>query len=602
MTWPGKKEAIVESNRTINKTLIPEIEKSLSFDSTKNIIIEGDNLQALKIIHEDYLRKVRMIYIDPPYNTGNDFVYNDDYSEDSDTYKTTSGDVDEEGNRFFLNSDSDGRIHTNWLNMMFSRLKIARDLLTDDGFIFISIDSNELANLLKICDEIFGNSNFVSILSVENNPKGRKNSKFISVSNEFLVIYSKDINCGYFLENIPKDASEMTQDEDGNFVHNSGKRVLVGENNFNKEVTNFASEKNYCVYYNPLTNHVLLQTEDAVDSSNAKLLNDGYKRYVSFRSNHLVENTYTRTKFMQLFNCSLLDFKDNKIYEKNESTTTRIKSILTNKKYQGIVEGKLENVVFDFKTTSAGTALKELFKTNDMIFDAPKNVNYIKLLISLIPGNDFTVLDFFAGSGTTAQAVMELNSEDGGKRNFILIQIPEKCSDNSIAKKSGFDTVSDITIKRVSLCATKMNQDKGLLQNESDNGIRVFKVESSNMKDVYYSVGLIQQGLLSDYVSNIKDDRKPLDLVFQVMLDLGISLSSSIEERNIKGKDVFFVGGNSIIACFDSGVGSDILEELAKFKPLYVCFRDSTFDGDSSSVNCEQIFKTLSPITKVKVI
>ena len=418
LTWVGKKEAIVNANTPCNKTLRPVKEKSIDFDNTKNIYIEGDNLEVLKILQESYLNKIKVIYIDPPYNTGNDFIYNDKFNISNNEELKRAGQLDEENNRLISNNESNGRFHSDWLSMMYPRIKLARNLLRKDGVIFISIDENELFNLKKICDEIFGENNYISTLTVENNPKGRKNSKFISVSSEYCLIYGKDINESYFIENIPKDASEMKQDENGNFVHNGGKRVLVGENFFNKIVENKASEKNYVVYYNKSKNDMVLKTEENVESVDNALIAQGYYRYCSYRDSQLVENTYSKSKIMEMFKNGELDFKEDKIYGKNLSTTIRLKNLLVNRKYKAIVNDEIVNYELDFKTTSAGTKLKELFNSNDTLFTAPKNVSFIKLLLSLIDDKNSIVLDFFSGSATTADAVMSLNAEDDGKRKY----------------------------------------------------------------------------------------------------------------------------------------------------------------------------------------
>lgn len=363
-----------------------------------NFLLEGDNLHSLKLLEKTHKGMVDLIYIDPPYNTGKkDFVYDDTMIGLDDGYR-----------------------HSKWLSFMYERLEIAKKLLSQQGIIFISIDDNEQANLKLLCDNVFGEENFISMLSVENNPKGRKNSSFVSVSNEYCVIYAKDKNSSYFIENIPKPSSDLALDENGVYVHNSGKRVLVGENSFNKKVDNFNSDKHYSVYFNEKIQDVQIVVDEAIDKPNEDLLLQGYRRYYSYSENEFVENTYSKTKFLELVENGALDFKADKIYEKNFSTTIRIKSLIVNKKYKAIVNNEEVEYQIDVKTTSAGSELKNIFNTAKPIFSNPKNVNYIKLLISLMPSKDLTVLDFFAGSGTTAQAVMEMNELDGGTRKFIL--------------------------------------------------------------------------------------------------------------------------------------------------------------------------------------
>lgn len=390
-----------------------------------NFLIEGDNLHSLKLLEKTHKGKITVIYIDPPYNTGKkDFVYDD-----------------------MMVALDDGFRHSKWLSFMNDRLLLAKSLLANNGVIFISIDDNEQATLKLLCDSIFGEENFISMLSVENNPKGRKNSSFVSVSNEYCLIYAKNKNSAYFIENIPKPSSDLTQDENGVYVHNSGRRVLVGENSFNKKVENKNSDKHYSVYFNEKIQDMILIKDEGIDKPHEELLKKGYRRYYSYCGNDFVENTYSMSKFEELFSKDALDFKDNKIYEKNFSTTIRIKSLVTNRKYEAIINNKKVEYQIDVKTTSAGSELKCIFNTSKPIFSNPKNVSYIKLLISLLEDKDITVLDFFAGSGTTAQAVLELNKEDGGERKFIL------CTNNEN------NICEEITYQRVKTVITGKRQD-----------------------------------------------------------------------------------------------------------------------------------------------
>jgi adenine-specific DNA-methyltransferase len=367
-----------------------------------NILIEGDNYHSLAVLNFTHQELIDVIYIDPPYNTGkNDFVYTD---------KFKSGYVEKE----------DPFRHSKWLSFMEKRLRLARNLLKKNGIIFISIDDNEFAQLKLLCDEIFGETNFVSMLSIENNPKGRKNSDFISASNEYCLIYAKDKSESYFIENIPKQASDLAVDENGVYVHNSGKRVLVGENKFNPIVGNYDSEKHYSVYYNEVENKIIIEKENAINKANGSLLKKGYKRYYSYFKDNFVLNTYTRSKIEKLFNDDALDFKNGKIYEKNFSTMIRLKSLVVNRKYEAVINNEKKEYQIDVKTTSAGTELKNIFGTDNLPFDNPKNIGLIKLLITLLDDNSITILDFFAGSGTTGEAVLDINKEDNGNRRFIL--------------------------------------------------------------------------------------------------------------------------------------------------------------------------------------
>ena len=542
-----------------------------------------------------------MIYIDPPYNTGNDFVYNDDFSQNADDYQDNSGQFDEEGNRLVQNTESNGRFHTDWLNMIYPRLKVAKDLLTKDGIIFISIDDNELTNLKKICDEIFSNSNFVGILSVENNPKGRKNSSFISVSSEYCIIYAKNKEFSSFLENIPKKADDMVLDADGKYVHGSGKRVLVGENSFNKIVSNPLSEKNYSVYYNPTTFDLILRKE-TYQENDRELLDLGYTKYFSHNKGKLVENTYTENKFKELFANKALQFSKDKIYEKNFNDTIRIKSLLVNREYEAIVKGAKRMWSMELTTTGAGTYLKSLFNMEETPFPASKNIGFLKILITLFQKDDITILDFFSGSSTPADAVLRLNAEDGGHRKFIMVQLPEKTDEKSEAYKAGYKNICEIGKERIRRAGRKIKEENAGKDgiDKLDIGFRVLKLDSSNMQDVYYTPKeFTERDLFAD---NVKPDRTAEDLLFQVMLDLGVELSATIEQRTMDCKQVFFVNDNYLVACFDTELTEDTIKEIAKLKPYYFVMRDSSLASDNVADNFDQLFETYSKDTIRRII
>ena len=586
-TWVGKNTAKAEANRPIRKTLRPVVEDSKNWDTTKNLYIEGDNLDALKLLQESYLGKVKMIYIDPPYNTGNDFVYCDEFAVGCEEYLDKKGQCDSDGNRLFKNTETNGRFHSDWCSMMYPRLKIARDLLSDDGVIFISIDDNEQANLKKICDEIFGADNFVGIFSVENNPKGRKNSKFISVSNEFCVVYCRDYAVAGFKNVIPKEASDMVQDENGDYIRNSGKRVLVGENFLNKVVSTEKSDKHYSVYFNKEQNKIEYRKESSVRDVDTGLISQGFKRYISYRDGVFVENTYTQEKFNELFITGALTIKDDKIYEKHFSDAIQIKSMLTNKKYKAIVNNIPVTYELDLKTTSAKQDLAQLIGAN--IFDFPKNVSYLKLLISLVASDDNTILDFFSGSATTAHAVMQLNAEDGGNRRFIMVQLPEKCEEDSEAFRAGYKNICEIGKERIRRAGEKIkseNPDKDL-----DIGFRVLRIDSTNMKDVYYKPSDTTQKTLLDAVDNIKSDRSDMDLLFGVMVDCGLPLNMPIETKTCDGKKYYVVnGGDYLVACFEPEISEKLVYEIANLKPTIAVFRDSSFADAKDKVNVSEIF------------
>ena len=598
-TWPDKRNAIRLANAPTTDTLRPCREESVNFDTTQNLYIECDNLQVLKLLRENYLGKVKMIYIDPPYNTGNDFVYNDDFAQDAAEYVHNSGQTDDEGNRLVANTESNGRFHTDWLNIIYPRLKVAKDLLSEDGVFFISIDDNELENLITIGNEIFGASNFIATLSVENNPKGRKNSAFVSVSSEYCVIFARNKELSYFIENVPKKASDMSLDENGRYVHNSGKRVLVGENSFNKKVSNPNSEKNYVVYYRAKDKTIIIRKEKAGAVDN-EIVNAGYTRYASEKNGVLIENTYTEDKFKELFRQNALEFSSSKIYEKNYSDTIRIKSQLVNKEYEAIVRGNKQVYSMELTTTGGGTIIKSLFGLSDTPFTSPKNVGYLKLLISLFSSEPFFVLDFFSGSATTAHAVMQLNAEDGGKRKFIMVQLPEETDADSEAYKAGYKNICEIGKERIRRAGKKIKEEAPLTTQDLDIGFRVLKLDSSNMEDVYYRPeDSTEQTLFED---NIKPGRTSEDLLFQVMLECNLPLSAKIETETIAGKEVFSVNDGYLIACFDEKVNENVIMEVAKRKPYYFVMRDSSLETDNVADNFEQIWMAYSKDTIRRII
>lgn len=422
LVWESHTEKVeVEMNKNV-PIFIQDFKKRIVTNDKLdnfNFLLEGDNLHSLYLLEKTHTNSIDMIYIDPPYNTGKkDFIYNDKYVDNNDEYS-----------------------HSKWLSFLSIRLELAKKLLKDTGFIFISIDDKEQAQLKLLCDEIFGEQNFVSTLSVENNPKGRKNSSFVSVTHEYCLIYAKSKNKSYFKENVPKESKAMTKDENGVYVHNSGKRVLVGENKFNSIADKFDSEKYYSVYYNKDKDSLIFEKEKNKEDINKDLIKSGYKRYISFNGEFLVYNTYTKQKLEDLYKLNKLDFKNEKIYEKNTSDTIRMKSLLVNKKYKAIIDN--EEVVFelDLKTTSAKQSLAKTIGKDKFSF--PKNVSFIKHLISLIDDKDITILDFFAGSGTTGEAVQKLNNEDGGKRKYILCTNNE----NQISEEVTYSRMKNIQQK-----------------------------------------------------------------------------------------------------------------------------------------------------------
>lgn len=551
-TWPDKRKAVVLANAPIAKTLRFEKEKSVGRDGTpggtdsENIYIEGDNLDALKLLQETYLGKVKMIYIDPPYNTGNDFIYEDDFSQKAEDYADNSGQTDEEGNRLVQNSESNGRFHTDWLNMLYPRLRIAKDLLTEDGVIFISIDDNEQENLKKICDEIFGSQNFVFQIAwrrTDNQPNIGK----IARVKEYILCFAKNIS-SLGLGKLPltdkAKAEYRYQDEKGLF-----RRAIL-------------LDKTRGRYHYPVTtksgnilNGPWMKTEEefrALDSKGAIYWTSGGD-----------EQPY------------------GKIY------LSESKGAIPND-FWGIEYGTNQR---------ASLEVERLFEKR--CFDFPKPVSLISALLTLGTEEDSIVIDFFSGSATTAQATMQVNAENRGNRKFILVQLPERCDSKSQAFKEGYKTICDIGEERIRRAGKKIKEETGA---DIDYGFRCFRVDSSNMKDVYYKPSDVKQAELDLFTDNIKEDRTPEDLLIQVMLDLGVLLSSKVEEEEIAGKKVFSVADGYLIACFDRDVTDDVVTAIARKHPFYAVFRDSSFSSDSVAANFEQIFDTYSPQTVRKVL
>tara|TARA_R110001606_G_scaffold363430_2_gene517544 strand:+ start:13582 stop:15570 length:1989 start_codon:yes stop_codon:yes gene_type:complete len=591
--WNGKEQAKRIVSTPSLGTLRPCSEESVDWGNTENLFIEGDNLEVLKLLQKSYFGKVKMIYIDPPYNTGKDFVYKDDFKDNIANYKRLTGQVDEEGNPLITNPDGSGRYHSNWLNMIYPRLKLARNLLTDDGAIFISIDDNEVHNLRKCCDEIFGGDNFIAMLSVENNPKGRKNSRYISVSNDYCLIYAKQKEIGRFVENIPKNIADMKQDEEGKYVHASGKRVLVGENDFNEKIKNTSSEKHYSVYYDHKNKKITLIQESSVSGANAILVDSGHNRYFSHSGGEFVENTYTKSKFLELFEQGALEFTENKIFEKNFNSSIRMKSLLSNKSYKALIGGKAVDYKIDVKTTSSGRYLKELFDTKDPIFSAPKSVGLVELFIKLFDDSNFIVLDFFCGSATTAHAVMAINSEDRGNRKSISVQIPEPTPEKSEARKVGYGTIAEISKERIRRSANKIKEEHP--DTRADLGFKVFKLDTSNLAKWTPSPETIEQDILKA-VNNIVDGRRSEDILYEVLIKYGLPLTYPVESITLNNQHVWVVAGGALIACFDEGITLDTVKEIAALKTddvsvMRVVFRDTSFIDDAVKTNAIQHLK-----------
>ena len=610
MTWPGKKQSILTANTPVAMTLRPCKDKSVDFNNAKNIYVEGDNLDVLKVLRETYLGKIKMIYIDPPYNTGNDFVYNDDFATNTDDYLERSNQVDDQGNRMIVNSESNGRFHSDWLNMIYPRLKIAKDLLTDDGAIFISIDDNEISNLIKICNEIFGERNFISNMIWKSKSGGANDVSAIATDSENILVYAKEVSL--FKTNLDKDAEVTTS---YNLVDENGKRYALDR-----------LDKQSLGYHESLDFPIIGP--------------DGQEYRVQHKNpqNKVARWRWSKETVKERYD--ELVFKYPYVYTKNyEKEGVIPRNLLIDERFGRSRTGKTE--------------VADLFNKVSY-FSFPKPSKLIKYLLNISTNKNDLIMDFFSGSATTAHAVMQLNAEDGGNRKFIMVQLPEKIEEKSETYKAGFKNICDIGEERIRRAGAKLveeirkstrvyGKDKKPLENNEfdksalqmavdkldindlsgsaikdfekladkeipDIGFRVFKLDSSNMKDTYYEPNQYSTNLLDQLDENIKPDRTPEDLLFQVMLDLGLLLDSKIEEKTINGKKVFVVGEYNeaidpdLICCFDSNVDNNTVTEIAKLKPRFCVFRDSSMAKDSVATNFDQIFETYSPSTTRKVL
>ncbi len=553
LTWPGKKEAMLLANTKINKTLRPVKEDSVDWDNTQNLYIEGDNLEVLKLLQESYLGKIKCIYIDPPYNTGKDFIYRDDFKQLADEYLEESGQVDENGNRLFQNTESNGRFHSDWLTMMYPRLKLARSLLRDDGVIFISIDDNEIHNLKLVCDEIFGNKNALPTVIRRAKIGGGSDNKQFAKEADYIISYAKNTDKlnKFFTPHQEDDLKRYSQvDDKGRFFWDTYSRsgLLIGES------------ENDSLYYE-------------VTFPDGTKRTDRWRRSKKRLEQDLREG---EAKFVMTANGWNIHFKQ------------RLNT-----------EGKRpRQIIYDDMGNTLGNDDLKSLEMHDL-FDYPKPVILGKFLFQISSTENSIILDFFSGSATTAHAVMQLNAEDGGNRKYIMVQLPEPTSEDSEAYKAGYRNICEIGKERIRRAAKKIKEETNA---DIDYGFRVFRVDSSNMKDVYYRPSELEQGQLEQLESNIKEERTAEDLLIQVMLDCGLELSLPMETREIKGTKVFFVAGNSLVACFDEEVPEDVIKVIAKEQPLRVVFRDNSFKDDAARINVEEIFKMLSPATEIKVI
>lgn len=547
-TWPDKSKAILLANSPINATLRPCREDSVDFDNTQNLYIEGDNLDVLKCLKETYLHKVKMIYIDPPYNTGNDFVYEDDFAQSSEEYLANSGQFDEQGNRMFTNAESNGRFHTDWLNMIYPRLKVARDLLTDDGAIFISIGDDEGDNLQKVCDEIFGEKNFIADICHKHRASV-SNDRIISENHNHLLFYCKKVATLF------------------------SKHKLIGED---PVLEGFNLEDERGKY--KLT---------PVDGPGGAKKGNPHYEFLGVTGYWRYSKETMQAKYDQGLIVRTTNGLQQKYYLEQAKLSRRTVTTWWDD---------------NFLTSSATKQLIDLMGTKT--FDNPKNVNLLLRCLKMITkfDKDSLILDFFSGSATTAHAVMQLNSEDGGNRKFIMVQLPEKTDEKSEAFKAGYKNICEIGKERIRRAGKKIKEESPLTTQDLDTGFRVLKLDSTNMQDIYYSPKDISQADLFSQVDNVKPDRTGEDLLFQVMLELGATLDSKIETTTVAGKTIYNVAEGYLVACFDPDVTDEVVKAIAQMQPAYAVLRDTSMKDDSTATNFEQIFKTYSPDTVTKIL
>jgi len=565
LDWPGKRAAFLEANRAVTKTLRPTRRESVDFESTRNLLIEGDNLDALKVLRESYLGKVDIIYIDPPYNTGSDLIYNDKFSASRSEYEDNSGEKNLIGERLCSNSNSNGRFHSDWLSMIGPRLKLARQFLSDRGLIFISIDDNERANLQKVCEEIFGGDNFVGCFVWKRRSGAMDAVTNLSEDHEYVLVYSKSAGILNGLQRTFESYSNPDNDPRGPWISDNLTAGKPGGDT-HYAITDPSTGREYWPpkgRYWPYSRQTM-----------ASKISEGR---VIFPKNE------TGTPMLKRF------------AEEAVKPTIPVSSWIER---SGAADG--QSTLTWPMNSSATRELKELF--GEKLFPFPKPIGLVQALIQQGGAKDSIVMDFFAGSGTTAHAVITCNRLDGGNRRYILVQIQEPLEESSDSFKAGFRTIVDLTKERIRRAGAK---ELGQQCNPSwnrDVGFRVLRVDSSNMADVYYSPDALAQDLLAEHVDNIRYDRTPEDLLFQVLLDWGVDLSLPIRQESIAGKTVFFVDDTALAACFDLGVDEAFVKTLAGYKPLRVVFRDSGFASDSVKINVEQLFKLLSPATEIKTI
>jgi len=569
LDWPGKKASLLKANMPVTKTLRPCREESVNFDITENLYIEGDNFEVLKILQESYLGKIKMIYIDEPYNTGNDFIYKDNFTVSKDEYEEVIGVEDEKGGKLFRNTDSNGRFHSDWLSMMYERLVVARDLLQDDGVIFMSIDDGEVGNLRKLGDQVFGDMNFIANVIWQKKYTRANDARWFSDNHDHLLCYAKNKN-DVKLNMLPRNSDQLAAYANPD-NHPKGKWKAT-----------------------PL---------HAKSGSNTSAYT--FSNGITWKP---PQGTYRR------FNDATMKQMDegNEIwYGADGSQTPSRKSFLCDVK-----DGVTPVTIWPYDEVGHNHEANSELKLLDLggLFDNPKPTRLILRTLVLATGPNDITLDFFSGSATTAHAVMQLNAEDGGNRKFIMVQLPEQTDESSEAYKAGYKTIADIGKERIRRAGKKILQElkeksqqtklgeETTVPDKLDIGFRVYKTDTTNMKDVFYHPTGLQQSVLGSLTSNIKEDRTSEDLLTQVLLDLGLELSLPIEKKNIHGNNVFIVQTNALVACFDDDIDFKIIDEIADLQPMKVVFKDASFKDDKDRINVEERFKRLSPETRITVL
>lgn len=611
-TWVGKKAAIVEANKPIRKTLRPCVAESKDWDTTENLYIEGDNLEVLKLLQESYLGKVKMIYIDPPYNTGNDFIYADDFMRSQEEENAQMGMYDEDENRLFKNTDTNGRFHSDWCSMIYSRLMLARNLLTDDGAIAISIDDNEIDNLGEICDEVFGSQNFVSKIIVQNNPRGRQSDSFVATVHEYLLCYAKDST------KCLVNGTPLTEDQKAEYCYSDGNgayRLLGLRQRGVASLREDRPDMFFPIYVDPTTQEVSLDFHDGWLTVVPKKSDGRDGRWMWGKQKCIADKSRLVARMIERRSEYDIFVKDYLVRENGQRT----------RKYKTVWDDKCIN-------NQVGTQeVKKLLDGEYMSF--PKSCAYIQMICQMLSSSSGIVLDFFSGSATTAHAVMQLNAEDGGHRKFIMVQLPEKCDETSEAYKAGYKNICEIGKERIRRAGEKIQEKNSELKDiplldtkediqlfmdiaqhgpkavertksafkrvdeskDIDTGFRVLKLDDTNMKDVYYAPDDYDQGMLAGLESNIKDDRTDLDLLFGCLIDWGLPLSLPYKSEKIDGCTVHTYNDGDLIACFDANIPESVVKEIAKRRPLRAVFRDSGFASSPEKINVFEIFKLYMP-------